>query len=119
MTLCVSLFLRDEEDPKRFAVEAPATDTLVTNEPPSQEVDVVAKPQKVAKKPAKKAVTVHSSRRLQKASDAGATLEAHQSTNSSDDVRKHTVIFASTFTCLCSHPIFWTEPDEEIHRLGQ
>jgi hypothetical protein len=99
MTLSVSLFLRDEEDPKRFSAEAPATDTLVINEPPSQEVDAAAKPQKAAKKPTNKAVTVRSSRRLQKASDTGATLEAHQSTSSSDDVRKHTVIFTSTFTC--------------------
>jgi hypothetical protein len=99
MTLSVSLFLGDKEDPKRFAAEAPATDTLVTNEPPSQEVDAAAKPQKATKKPTKKVVTVRSSRRLQKASDAGATLEAHQSTSSSDDVRKHTVIFTSTFTC--------------------
>jgi hypothetical protein len=36
---------------------------------------------------------------LQKAFDTGATLEAHQSTSSSDDVHKHTVIFTSTFTC--------------------
>jgi hypothetical protein len=99
MTLSVSLFLRDEEDPKRFAAEALVTDTLVTNEPLSQEVDAAAKPQKAAKKPTKKVVTVRSSRRLQKASDAGATLEAHQSTSSSDDVRKHTVIFTSNFTC--------------------
>jgi hypothetical protein len=99
MTLYVSLFLRDEENPKRFAVEAPATDTLVTDEPPSQEVDAAAKPQKAARRPTKKAVTVRSSRHLQKASDAGATLEAHQSISSSDDVHKHTVMFASTFTC--------------------
>jgi hypothetical protein len=94
------LFLRDEEDPKRFAVEAPSTDTLVVDEPPSQEVDAVAKPQKAVKKPAKKAVTVRSSRRLQKSSDAGAILEAHQSTSSSDDVRKHTVIFTSLYVLM-------------------
>jgi hypothetical protein len=35
MTLSVSLFLRDKEDPKRFAAEAPATNTLVINELPS------------------------------------------------------------------------------------
>jgi hypothetical protein len=99
MTLSFSLFLRDEEDPKRFAAEAPATDTLVINKPPSQGVDAAAKPQKAPKKPTKKAVTVRSSRRLQKASDTGATLEAHQSTSSSDDVCKHTIIFTSTFTC--------------------
>jgi hypothetical protein len=99
MTLSFSLFLRDEEDPKRFAAEAPVTDTLVINEPPAQVVDAAAKPQKAPKKPTKKAVTVCSSRRLQKASDTGATLEAHQSTSISTYVRKHTIIFTSTFTC--------------------
>jgi hypothetical protein len=97
MTLSFSLFLSDEENPKRFATEAPITDTLVINEPPPQEVDPAAKPQKVSKKPTKKVVTVHSSGRLKKASDAGATLEAHQSTSSSDDVRKHTIVFTSIF----------------------
>jgi hypothetical protein len=99
MTLSFPLFLRDEEDPKRFAAEAPVSDTLVINDPSPQEVDAAAKPQKAPKKPTRKAVTVRSSRRLQKASDAGTTLEAHQSTSSSDDVRKHTVIFTSIFTC--------------------
>jgi hypothetical protein len=94
-----SLFLRDKENPKRFAAEAPLTDTLVINAPSPQEVDPAAKPQKASKKPTMKVATVRSSRRLQKTSDAGATLEAHQSTSSSDDVRKHNVIFTSTFTC--------------------
>jgi hypothetical protein len=97
MTLYFSLFLRDEEDPKRFATEAPVTDTVVINEPSPQEVDPAVKPQKASKKPTKKVVIVHSSKRLQKASYAGATLEAHQSTSSSDDVHKHTIIFTSTF----------------------
>jgi hypothetical protein len=97
MTLSFSLFLRDEEDLKRFAAEAPVTDTVVINEPSPQEVDPAAKPQKALKKPTKKVVIVRSSRRLQKASDAGATLEAHHSTSSSDDVRKNTVIFTSIF----------------------
>jgi hypothetical protein len=44
----------------------------------------------------KKVVTVHTSKRLKKSYDAGATLEAHQSTSSSDDVREHTGIFTST-----------------------
>jgi hypothetical protein len=90
----------DEEDPKRFAADAPIGDTLVINEPPPQEVDPVAKPQKASKKPTKKVVTVRSSKCLQKTFDTSATLEAHQSTRSSDDVRKHTVIFTSTFYVL-------------------
>jgi hypothetical protein len=52
-------------------------DTLVINEPSPQEVDAAAKPQKASKKPTKKAVTIRSSKCLQKASNAGATLEAH------------------------------------------
>jgi hypothetical protein len=99
MTLSFPLFLRDEENPKRFAAEAPIADTLVINEPSPQEVDPAVKPQKASKKPTKKVVTVRSSRCLQRASDAGATLEAHQSTSSSDDVRKHTVICSLSFTC--------------------
>jgi hypothetical protein len=97
MTLSFSLFLSDEENPKRFVAEAPITDTLVINEPSPQEVDPAAKTQKASKKPTKKVVSVRSSGRLKKASDAGATLEAHQSTSSSDDVRKHIVIFTSIF----------------------
>jgi hypothetical protein len=99
MTLSFSPFLSDEENPKRFAAAAPITDTPVIDEPPSQEVDPAATSPKASKKPTKKVVTVRSSRRLKKSSDAGATLEAHQSTSSSDDVRDHTGIFTSTFVC--------------------
>jgi hypothetical protein len=99
MTLSFSPFLSDEENPKRFAAAAPITDTLVINEPPPQEVNPAAKPQKASKKPTKKVVSVRSSGRLKKASDTGATLEAYQSTSSFDDMRKHTVIFTSTFAC--------------------
>jgi hypothetical protein len=97
MTLSFSPFLSDEEDPKRFAAAAPITDILIINEPQPQEVDPAAKPQKASKKPTKKVVSVHSSGHLKKASDVGATLEAHQSTSSFDDVRKYTVIFTSNF----------------------
>jgi hypothetical protein len=64
-----------------------------------KEVDPAAKSPKAPKKPMKKVVTVHSSKHLKKSSDAGATLEAHQSTSSSDDVREYTGIFTSTFAC--------------------
>jgi hypothetical protein len=97
MTLSFSSFLSDEENPKRFAAAAPITDTLVINEPPPQEVDPAAKPQKASKKPTTKVVSVRSSGRLKKASDAGATLEAHQSTSSFDDVCRHTILFSLTF----------------------
>jgi hypothetical protein len=99
MTLSFSPFLSDEENPKRFAAAAPITDTLVINESSPQEVEPAAKPQKASKNLPKMVVNVCSSGRLKKAFDAGATLEAHQPTSSSDDVRKYTVIFTSTFSC--------------------
>jgi hypothetical protein len=99
VTLSVALFLTDEENPKRFAAAAPITDTSVVDEPPPQEVGPAAKSSKASRKPVKKVVAVRSSMCVKKSSDAGASLEAHQSTSSSDDVRKYTVIFTSTFAC--------------------
>jgi hypothetical protein len=102
MTLSFAPSLSDEENPKRFTAAAPITDTPVVDEPPSQEVDPVAKSSKAPRKPAKKVVAIHSSKRVKKSSDAGASLEAHQSTSSSNDVREYTIIFTSTFACLYS-----------------
>jgi hypothetical protein len=76
----------DEEDPKRFAA-APATDT---QEPPSQEADPIVKSPKAPRAPVKKIVVTRGSRRTKKATDAGASLEAHQSTSYSGDVRVDT-----------------------------
>jgi hypothetical protein len=99
VTLSVALFLSDEKNLKRFAAAAPITDTLVVDEPPSQEVDPAAKSSKALRKPVKKVVAVRSSKRMKKSSDTGASLEAHQSTSSSDDVREYTGTFTSTFAC--------------------
>jgi hypothetical protein len=119
MTISFAPFLSDKENPKRFAAAAPTTDTPAVDEPPSQEVNLAAKSPKALKKPMKKVVTVRSSKRLKKSSDAGASLEAHQSTSSSDDVREYTSIFASIFCVLILTYYFWTELDEKICRLGQ
>jgi hypothetical protein len=90
--LSFSPCLSDEENPKRFAAAAaPITDTPVVDEPPSQEVDPAAKSPKAPRKPIKKVVAVRSSKRMKKSLDAGASLEAHQSTSSSDNVREYTV----------------------------
>jgi hypothetical protein len=86
----------DEENPKRFAA-APATDTPAIDEPPSQEVDPAVKSPKALRVPVKKIVAIRSSKRVKKLTDAGASLEAHRSTSSSDDVRVDTGIFASIF----------------------
>jgi hypothetical protein len=99
MTLSFAPFLSDEENPKRFAAATPITDTHVVDEPLSEEVDPAAKSPKALRKPVKKIVVVRSSKRVKKSSDANASLEAHQSTSSSDDVREYTSIFTSTFAC--------------------
>jgi hypothetical protein len=99
VTLSVDLFLSDEENPKRFAVAAPITDTPVVDKPPPQEVGPIVKSSKASRKPVKKVVAVRSSLRVKKLSDAGASLEAHQSTGSSDDVREYTGTFTSSFAC--------------------
>jgi hypothetical protein len=91
------LFLSDEENPKRFVVAAPITDTPVIDEPPPQEVGPAAKSSKASRKPVKKVVDVCSSPHVKKLSDVGASLEAHQSTGSSDDVREYTGTFTSSF----------------------
>jgi hypothetical protein len=79
VTLSFAPFLNDEENPKRFTAIAPITDTPVVDEPPSQEVDPAVKSPKAPRKPVKKVVVVRSSKRVKKSSDAGASLEAHQS----------------------------------------
>jgi hypothetical protein len=98
MILYFAPFLSDEENPRRF-VAAPIADTPVVDEPSAQEVDAAAKSPKASRKPVKKVVTVHNSKRLKKSSDAGATLEAHQSTSSSDDVCEHSGMFTPAFAC--------------------
>jgi hypothetical protein len=42
---------------------------------------------------------------VKKLSDTGASLDAHQSTSSSDDVHEITGIFTSTFACQYSRTI--------------
>jgi hypothetical protein len=99
MTLSFAPFLSDEENPKRFAAAAPITDAPAVDEPPSQEFNPTAKSPKAQRKPVKKVVSVRSSKRVKKSLDAGAFLEAHQFTSSSDDVCEYTGIFTSTFAC--------------------
>jgi hypothetical protein len=97
MALSFASFLSDKENLKRFAATTPATDTPAIDEPPSQEVDPAVKSSKALRVPVKKIVAVHSSKHVKKSSDAGASLEAHRSTSSSDDVHVDTGIFASIF----------------------
>jgi hypothetical protein len=119
MVLLFCFLLSDEENPKRFAAAAPATDTPTIDEPPSQEADLAVKSPKAPRAPVKKIVVTRGSTRVKKSTNTNASLEAHRSTSSSDDVRVPTSIFASIFcmTFILTY-FFWTELDEEVCRLG-
>jgi hypothetical protein len=108
----------DEENPKRFAAAAPATDTPAIDEPPSQEADPAVKSPKAPRAPVKKIVATRGSTRVKKSTNVGASLEAHRSTSSSDDVRVDTGIFFCFLRDLHTHILFWTELDEEFVTLG-
>jgi hypothetical protein len=109
----------DEEDPKKFATTAPVTDTPIIDEPPSQEVDPVVKSPKAPKAAVKKVVATRGSKRVKKSTDAGASLETHRSTSSSDDVRVDTGIFAFVSCVMFILTYFsWTDLDEEICHFG-
>jgi hypothetical protein len=80
----------DNEDPKRDATTAPSSDTRAADEPSVQQVEPVvkfAKAPKASKAPVKKPIATRGSKRLKKSTDGGVSLEIHQSTSSSDDVR--------------------------------
>jgi hypothetical protein len=80
------LLCNDNEDPKRDAATAPSAETMAANEPSVQEVEPVVKSPKAPKAPVKKVVVTRGSKRFKKLTNAGASLEIHQSTSSSDDV---------------------------------
>jgi hypothetical protein len=96
--------LSDEENAKRFAAAAPATDTPAIDEPPSQEADLVVKSPKALRAPVKKVVATRGSTRAKKSTNVGASLEAHRST--SDDVRVATGMFASILRDFHTHVFF-------------
>jgi hypothetical protein len=81
--LAFCLFCSDNEDPKRDAATAPFAKTMAADEPSVQEVEPVVK---YPKAPVKKVIVTRGSKRLKKSTDAGSSLEIHQSTSSSDDV---------------------------------
>jgi hypothetical protein len=79
----------DNEDPKRDATTAPSSDIRTADESSMQEVEPVVKSSKTPKASkalAKKPVATCGSKRLKKSTDAGVSLEIHQSTSSSDNV---------------------------------
>jgi hypothetical protein len=99
-SLAFCFLCSDNEDPKRDAATAPSAETMAADEPSVQEVELVVKSPKApkdSKAPVKKVIATRGSKRLKKPTDADASLEIHQSTSSSDDVRVDPGIFLLWF----------------------
>jgi hypothetical protein len=99
-SLAFCFLCSDNEDPKRDAATAPSAETMAIDEPYVQEVGPVVKSSKAPKASkalVKKIIATRGSKRLKKSTDAGASLEIHQSTSSSDNLRVDPSIF-----CFCS-----------------
>jgi hypothetical protein len=88
-----SPFFSDNENPKKDVATAPIVDAPAIDEPPSQEAAVVPKsPEAAAKKAGSRA-----SKRLQKASVASTSLDAHRPISSTDDVSATFLFVAYSF----------------------
>jgi hypothetical protein len=81
----------DNEDPKRDAATAPSAEAVAADEPSLQEANPVVKSPKA---PVKRVAPTHGSKRVMRLTDAGASLDTHRSTSSSEDVRDTLDIFA-------------------------
>jgi hypothetical protein len=64
---------------------------MAADEPPLQEADPVVKSPKA---PVKRVASTRGSKHVKRSIDAGASLDTHRSTSSSDDVRIDPGIFA-------------------------
>jgi hypothetical protein len=95
--LIFCFLLNDEENAKRFAATAPATDTPAIDEPPSQEADLAVKSPKAQRAPVKKVVATRGSTRVKKSTNTGASL---------DDVHVATGLFASILHDFHNHVFF-------------
>jgi hypothetical protein len=120
--LAFCILCSDNEDPKRGATTAPSSDTRAADEPFVQEVEPVVKSLKAPKAsnaPVKKLVTTRGSKRLKKSTDAGVSLEIHQSTSSSNDVCVGPGTLLLFFALSSYSCVFLTGLDEEICHFGR
>jgi hypothetical protein len=81
----------DNENPKKDAATTPSVEATAADEPSLQEAAPVAKSPKA---PVKKVASTRGSKTLKKSTYAGASIDTHRSTSSSDDVRVDPGIFA-------------------------
>jgi hypothetical protein len=92
----------DDEDPKRDAATASLLDTLAASKAPYQEAAMVVKSPEA---PAMKGTPARASKRLKKATAAGASLDTHRPVGSPDDVSTASydslfLLLEFSFSCL-------------------
>jgi hypothetical protein len=73
----------DNENPKKDVATAPSVEATTADEPSFQEAAPVVKSPEA---PAKRVSSSHGSKRLKKATNASASLDAHRPTSPSDNV---------------------------------
>jgi hypothetical protein len=107
LTLCeVSTFrflYSDNEDPKRDAATTPSAEVVAADEPSLQEATPVVKSPRA---PVKRVASTRGSKRVKKSTDASASLDAHRSTSSSEDVRNVLDMFHLFLACTSCSRLF-------------
>jgi hypothetical protein len=91
----------DNENPKKDAAPAPSAEAMAADEPSQEAASVVKSP----KAPVKRVASTRGSKRVKRSTNAGASLDTHRSTSSSEDVRDAPDIFAlflalTSYSCL-------------------
>jgi hypothetical protein len=78
----------DDEELQRDAATAPSTQTVIANEPSTQEVEPAMQAPRTTRASVKKVPVTQSTKRSKKSKEANVSLEAHKSAVSPDDVSK-------------------------------
>jgi hypothetical protein len=81
-------FCSDDEEPQKDAVDAPSTRAATPDEPSAQEVEPAVQALRTTRSSIKKIPVTRSTKRSKKSKEADASLEAHESTVSPNDVSK-------------------------------
>jgi hypothetical protein len=103
---------RDDEEPPKATTAIPSTPPAVDDEPPAQ---VIAP--RVTRASVKKVHVPQNLKRLKKAKEPDASLEAHESSASPHDVSNFSCFVSLAYTCA-SYTLFLSGIIGEIRRLG-
>jgi hypothetical protein len=103
---------RDDKEPPKAATATPSIPSAVDDEPPAQEIAP-----RVTRASVKKVSAPRNLKRLKKAKEPDASLEAHESSASPHDVSNFSCFVSLAYTCA-SYTLFLSGIIEEIRHLG-